>query len=275
VLKLWSTPSSSPESTTETVFFIAHHPNPKINFSTSKTRLLTHSRSRDHVTPVLHNLHLLPIPQRIQYKVILLTHKAHHLAPSYLTDLFHHHTPSRWLRSSDANLLSIPLRIKNPTCGDRGSLSSPNTLSTDLCSFGVCAWEFGLGSPDSKGREDGGQCSHFSIPSTLSTDLCSFGVWTWEFGLGSPDSKGREDGLSAIGKAANLITSPHQLFLLMSLLQLFIVNNFLQSNKIWQPWFFHYPLNIYFLFWIVCVYIYSIQDCLRKLEYCDKVLYFL
>jgi len=59
-----------------------------------------------------------------------------------------------------------------------------------------------------------------------STDLCSFGVWTWESGLGSPDSGGledwrtgeREDGLSAIGTAADLMTSSHQLFLLLGLL---------------------------------------------------------
>jgi len=55
--------------------------------------------------------------------------------------------------------------------------------------------------------------------------------WSLEFGLGSLDSKGREDGLSAIGTAAYLMMSSHQLFLLMSLLQLFTVNYVLQSNK--------------------------------------------
>jgi len=56
--------------------------------------------------------------------------------------------------------------------------------------------------------------------------------WSLDFCLGSPDSKGREDGLSAIGTAADLKRSPHQLLLLMSLLQLFTVNYFLQSNNI-------------------------------------------
>jgi len=53
----------------------------------------------------------------------------------------------------------------------------------------------------------------------------------WSLVLGSPDSGGREDGLSAIGAAADLMTSPHQLFLLLSLLQLFTENYILQSNK--------------------------------------------
>ncbi|XP_075963092.1 uncharacterized protein LOC142966290 [Anarhichas minor] len=93
----------------------------------SAARLLTHTRSRDHITPVLQNLHWLPVPQRIQYK-ILLTHKAlHNQAPSYLTDLLHHHTPSRRLRSSDANLLSLPLRTKHRTWGDRAfAISAPS-----------------------------------------------------------------------------------------------------------------------------------------------------
>ncbi|TNN52424.1 Outer dense fiber protein 2 [Liparis tanakae] len=48
------------------------------------------------------------------------------------------------------------------------------------------------------------------------TDLCSFGVWSWESRLRRTGQ--REDGLSAIGTAADLMTSPHQLFLLLSLL---------------------------------------------------------
>ena len=94
----------------------------------SAARLLTHTRSRDHITPVLQKLHWLPVPQRIQFKVLLLTHKAlHNQAPSYLTDLLHHHTPSRSLRSSDANLLSPPLRTKRRTWGDRAfSIAAPS-----------------------------------------------------------------------------------------------------------------------------------------------------
>ena len=48
-------------------------------------------------------------------------------APSYLTDLLYHHTPSRSLRSSHANLLSLPLRTKRRTWGDRAfSIAAPS-----------------------------------------------------------------------------------------------------------------------------------------------------
>ena len=65
----------------------------------SVARLLTHTPTRHHITPVLQNLHWLPVPQRIQFKILLLTHKAlHNQAPSYLTDLLHRHNPPRSLR---------------------------------------------------------------------------------------------------------------------------------------------------------------------------------
>ena len=44
--------------------------------------------SRESISPLLINLHWLPIRQRILYKLLLLTHKAiHHNSPSYLTSL--------------------------------------------------------------------------------------------------------------------------------------------------------------------------------------------
>ncbi|XP_062864364.1 uncharacterized protein LOC134326089 [Trichomycterus rosablanca] len=94
----------------------------------SAARLLTHTRSRDHITPVLQKLHWLPVAQRIQFKILLFTHKAlHNQAPSYLTDLLHQHIPSRSLRSSEANLLSIPSRTKHRTWGDRAfSIAAPS-----------------------------------------------------------------------------------------------------------------------------------------------------
>lgn len=43
---------------------------------------LTHSCNRDHITPILHNLHWLPIPQCILFKLLIITYKAlHSLAP--------------------------------------------------------------------------------------------------------------------------------------------------------------------------------------------------
>ena len=38
-------------------------------------RIVTRTRRREHITPVLHSLHWLPVSYRIQYKVLLLTFK--------------------------------------------------------------------------------------------------------------------------------------------------------------------------------------------------------
>uniref|UniRef100_UPI00358F988E uncharacterized protein n=1 Tax=Myxine glutinosa TaxID=7769 RepID=UPI00358F988E len=99
----------------------------------SAARLLTHSRTRDHITPVLYKLHWLPIPQRIQYKILLLTYKAlHNLAPSYLADLLSRHTPTRNLRSAGTNLLTPSIRTKFRSWGDRAFSIAAPTLWNSL-----------------------------------------------------------------------------------------------------------------------------------------------
>ena len=62
---------------------------------------LIHLTSRyEHVTPLLIQLHWLPIEQRITFKIAVITFKAlHGAAPSYITDLIKPYTPGRLLRS--------------------------------------------------------------------------------------------------------------------------------------------------------------------------------
>src|SRR6478609_6101411 len=38
-------------------------------------RVVSGTKKRDHITPVLRDLHWLPMPQRIEYKIGLITHK--------------------------------------------------------------------------------------------------------------------------------------------------------------------------------------------------------
>ncbi len=67
----------------------------------SASRIITCTPSIHHITPILQQLHWLPITYRINYKILLLTFKAiHNLAPPYLLDLLHIATPTRTLRSS-------------------------------------------------------------------------------------------------------------------------------------------------------------------------------
>ncbi|PIK35540.1 putative RNA-directed DNA polymerase from mobile element jockey-like [Apostichopus japonicus] len=74
----------------------------------SAARLVTRSKKHDHITPILRDLHWLPLHLRIRYKVALLAFKAiHGMAPSYLTDLVASYSPQRRLRSSSETLFVV------------------------------------------------------------------------------------------------------------------------------------------------------------------------
>ena len=47
-------------------------------------RLITGSRKYDHITPILFDLHWLPVSERVKFKIILLTHKALHQQSPHL-----------------------------------------------------------------------------------------------------------------------------------------------------------------------------------------------
>ena len=54
-------------------------------------------------------LHWLPVRQRLQYKIDLLTFKAlNNMAPSYISDLLTKFNPGRELRSTSTNRLNVP-----------------------------------------------------------------------------------------------------------------------------------------------------------------------
>ncbi|XP_029924039.1 uncharacterized protein LOC115371064 [Myripristis murdjan] len=102
----------------------------------SAARVITRTPSTHHITPILQQLHWLPITYRIQYKILLLTFKAiHNLAPPYLSDLLHIATPARTVRSSSSLHLSVP-PARLATMGSRAfSRSAPqlwNSLPLDL-----------------------------------------------------------------------------------------------------------------------------------------------
>lgn len=82
-------------------------------------RLLTGSRRREHISPILASLHWLPVSFRIDFKILLFAYKSlNGLAPTYLSDLLQPHVPLRSLRSADQLLLVVPRsRLKHR--GDR------------------------------------------------------------------------------------------------------------------------------------------------------------
>uniref|UniRef100_A0A669BKN7 Reverse transcriptase domain-containing protein n=1 Tax=Oreochromis niloticus TaxID=8128 RepID=A0A669BKN7_ORENI len=82
-------------------------------------RLLTKRSKYSHVTPLLIQLHWLPVEFRVHFKILVLTFKAlQGQAPAYIIELLQPHVPSRSLRSCDQGLLVIQhTRLK--TKGDR------------------------------------------------------------------------------------------------------------------------------------------------------------
>ena len=85
----------------------------------SAARLVSLRKKREHITPILKELHWLPVKSRIQFKIILLTYKSlHGQSPEYLSELIIPYVPARSLRSASENLLVVK-RGRTKAYGDR------------------------------------------------------------------------------------------------------------------------------------------------------------
>ena len=75
----------------------------------SLARVITNTSKYHHITPILKKLHWLPIKQRIDYKLCLLTYKTlTNQQPTYLYNSLSFPSHSVSTRSSDSLVLSIP-----------------------------------------------------------------------------------------------------------------------------------------------------------------------
>ena len=125
-------------SITGMLFFMVSRRIKYLVFSTYKTQQLgvvTLSRKSCHITPMLKELHWLPVSQRIVFKLMLIVHKfVNNIAPIYISELLKVYTPSCNLRSSNMSLLKEPTSKR--TWGDRSfSVAAPrlwNHLPTKL-----------------------------------------------------------------------------------------------------------------------------------------------
>ena len=100
------------------------------------TRLILNKSKRDHVTPLLKELHWLPVKYRIQYKLATLAFRHFDgILPPYLSSSLCTYQPSRSLRSSTERLLKIP-KTNLRTFGERsfGYIAPTvwNSLPADL-----------------------------------------------------------------------------------------------------------------------------------------------
>ncbi len=98
--------------------------------------LITRTSKYSHITPVLKDLHWLPIEYRTQFQLLVYAFKSlHRLAPSYISDMVTLYTPPRKLRSQDKLLLQTP-KTNTATYGNRSfRLAAPslwNALPQDI-----------------------------------------------------------------------------------------------------------------------------------------------
>ena len=88
-------------------------------FQNRAARLVLRKPKREHVAPMLQELHWLPVKARIEYKLALICFSTFHSScPPYISELVPQYTPSRSLRSASSHLLTIP-RTKLKAYGDR------------------------------------------------------------------------------------------------------------------------------------------------------------
>ena len=89
-------------------------------------RLVLKQPKRHHISPLLKDLHWLPIKARIDSKVALLCFKClNNNAPAYIKDLIVPYTPACMLRSSSSNLLSTPRVSSKKYCEMVFTFSGP------------------------------------------------------------------------------------------------------------------------------------------------------
>ncbi|KAJ8041810.1 hypothetical protein HOLleu_12718 [Holothuria leucospilota] len=94
------------------------------------------TRKHDHITPILRYLHWLPVWQRIDFKIMLLTWKAlNGKAPVYHGELLKPYSTGRNLRSAGKNLLAIP-RTSTAAGNKAFSVAAPklwNSVPLNIC----------------------------------------------------------------------------------------------------------------------------------------------
>ena len=112
----------------------------------ASARLVCNAPRFCHITPIMRDLHWLPIRERINSKVLLLTFKALHcLAPQYLRSLISIKTSCCNLRGSNTLLLAMPSVKSKATLDDREfAVAAPslwNSLPCELRSI-ACVTSF-------------------------------------------------------------------------------------------------------------------------------------
>ena len=98
----------------------------------SAARLITLSKKHEDITPILKELHWLPVKQRIIYKPMLMTYKSlHGKAPNYISELIIVKEPVRTLRSNVSTILHRTT-VNTVTYGERAFSHAAPELWNEL-----------------------------------------------------------------------------------------------------------------------------------------------
>ena len=101
-------------------------------------RIVTRTNPRAHITPVLKELHWLPIQDRVVFKLLIYVYRSKiGKSPSYIVDLLTPYIPPRDLRSSNKDLLTVPRTFTS--YGNRSFASAAPSLWNALPDYIKCA----------------------------------------------------------------------------------------------------------------------------------------
>ena len=102
----------------------------------TSARIITRTKRHHHITPILKELHWIPVEHRINFEILTFTFKAlNGQSPGYVRSLLEIYVPKRDLRSgSNAMTLVVP-KSRTKTYGDRSFMVAAPTLWNSLPSF--------------------------------------------------------------------------------------------------------------------------------------------
>ena len=118
------------------VIWITRHNESSTGSEYSSTTCPTRSATWAY-KPALEELHWLPVRQRINYKILLMTYKAlNGMAPEFISDLIQLYVSARSLRSSSGSRLEVPCSVTK-FYGERAYASTAahlwNSLPNNIC----------------------------------------------------------------------------------------------------------------------------------------------
>ena len=88
------------------------------NLQNSAARLVTRTRLNEHITPILRDLYWLPVYQRTQFKILVITFKiVHGQAPLYLSSLLTRWSPRKSTRQA-AEIRFIEPEFRRDYCSE-------------------------------------------------------------------------------------------------------------------------------------------------------------